>query len=311
MFAPRVALGQALCDLADEYEDLVVLDADVCTSTQTHLFREAHPERFYQCGIAEQNMVGLAAGMAAMGLMPFVSTFAVFVAKRAADQVRASVAYPELNVKLNGAYAGLPTGRAGATHSSVEDIAVMRAMPNMTVIAPGDSRETAQAVRASLDKEGPVYLRTVRCPVRTVFDEDHEFKIGRGYVLREGDDLAIISTGMMTPKAMEAAELLGAKGIGVRHVHMPTIKPIDRDAIVRASRDFGRIITVENHSVIGGLGGAVAEVLTDEAPCLLRRIGFQDHFCESGDNEAILSRYGMNVENIVRAAEKFLARGKG
>ena len=309
--APRVAFGQALCDLAPTYKKLVVLDADVCTSTQTHLFRQAYPDRFYEMGVAEQNMVCVAAGMATMGLTPFVSTFAVFAAKRAADQVRVSVAYPRLNVKLNGAYAGVPTGKAGATHSSVEDMAVMRAMPNMTVIVPGDPRETAQAVKAALDMDGPVYLRTVRCPVPVIFDESHEFEIGRSYVLHEGDDLAVIATGMMTPKALEAVKRLENEGVGARLVHMPTIKPLDHEAVIRASRDFGRIITIENHSVIGGLGGAVAEALTDDAPCFLRRLGFQDHFIESGDNEAVFSQYGMNVENIVQAAKEMVSIRKG
>ena len=311
MIAPRVAFGQALVALGQDYKELVVLDADVCTSTQTRFFREAHPDRFYQMGVAEQNMVCVAAGMSTMGLIPFVSTFAVFLAKRAADQVRVSVAYPKLNVKLNGAYAGLPAGRAGATHSSVEDIAVMRAMPNMIVIAPGDARETAQATKAVLDVEGPVYLRTVRCPVRVIFDENHRFEIGQSYVLHDGDDLAIISTGMMTPKALEAAERLKKEGIAARLIHMPTIKPMDREAVVRASREIGLILTIENHSVIGGLGGGVAEVLTEDAPCLLRRLGFQDHFVESGENEATFSHYGMNVENIVQAAEEMISIRKG
>ncbi|MDP6523509.1 MAG: transketolase C-terminal domain-containing protein [Kiritimatiellia bacterium] len=306
MIAPRVSFGEALRDLAPDYPKLLVFDSDVSPSTRTQLFAEAYPERFYQMGIAEQNMVCSAAGMATTGWMPMVSTFAVFLAKRAVDQVRVSVAQTKLNVKLNGAYGGLPTGRAGKTHAAVQDIAVMRAMPNMVVVVPADPMETKLAVKACLDFEGPVYLRTVRDPVPVIFGEDHVLEIGKSYVLHEGDDLAIISTGMMTPKALVAAEQLKKEGIGVRLVHMPTIKPIDRTAIVKASNDFGKILSIENHSVIGGLGGAISEVLTDEAPCLLKRLGFQDRFAESGDNEAIFSAYGMNSENIVEAAKAFV-----
>lgn len=307
IIAPRFAFGEALRDMGEEYPGLVVFDADVCASTQTMMFKEKYPDRFYQIGIAEQNMVGIAAGMATTGWIPFVSTFAVFLAKRAADQIRISIAYTRLNVKLNGAYGGLPTGKAGATHSSVEDIAVMRAMPNMTILVPGDPRETRQAVKASLDFSGPIYLRTVRCPVPVIFGEDHVFEIGKSYVIHEGSDLAVISTGMMTPKALQAAEILAKEGIKARVIHMPTIKPIDKQAIVKASEDFGKIIAVENHSIIGGLGGAVSEVLTELAPCLLRRLGFRDHFCESGDNETLFSKYGMNVENIVACAKDFVS----
>jgi transketolase len=277
----------------------VVFDADVGTSTYSARFREAYPERFIQAGIAEQNMVGMAAGMSTLGFIPWVSTFAVFLAKRAADQVRVSVAYAERNVKLNGAYGGIPTGKAGATHQSVEDIAVMRCMPNMTVICPGDPRETWQAVRAATDCRGPVYLRTIRCPVPVIFDESHRFEIGRSYRLHEGTHMTIISTDMMTPKALQATLELEKEGIHARLIHMPTIKPLDVEAVVGASRETGRLITVENHSRLGGLGGAVAEVLTEHAPCHLRRLGFPDVFGESGDDEAVLSKLGVNTESIV------------
>jgi len=306
MIAPRKTFGQALCDFAEEHPRLLVFDSDVSPSSQTKLFGDKFPERFYQMGIAEQNMVCAAGGMATTGWEPLVSTFAVFLAKRAVDQIRISVAQTKLNVKLNGAYGGLPTGRAGKTHSAVQDIAIMRAMPNMVVVVPADPMETRLATKACLEFTGPLYLRTVRDPVPVIFDESHRFEIGKSYILHEGDDLAIISTGMMTPKALIAAEQLKKDGIGVRLIHMPTIKPIDRDVIVSASKDFGKILTIENHSVIGGLGGAVAEVLTDEAPCLLKRLGFQDHFTESGDNEEIFSAYGMNSENIVESAKGFV-----
>ncbi len=289
---------------------MVVLDADVSTSTKTSEFRKVFPARFFQIGIREQNMIGIAAGMATVGLIPFASTFAVFATKRACDQVSISVAYPRLNVKINGSYGGIPTGKAGATHQSVQDIAIMRSMPNMTVIVPADGVETEKAVFASAEMEGPVYIRTVRCPVPVIFKEDYHFRIGKAVVLREGDDITLISTGMMTPKAISAAEILSREGINARVIHMPTIKPIDKEAILESAEKTRAIITIENHSIIGGLGGAVAEVLTESCPTILKRIGIRDHFGESGDNEAIFSKYGMNTENIVETAKKLL-EGRG
>lgn len=306
MIEARLAYGEALRDLGKENAKVVVFDADVGASTYTNKFKEAFPDRFYQMGIAEQNMVCVAAGMSTTGWIPHISTFAVFAAKRAADQVRVSIAYAKTNVKINGAYGGIPTGKAGATHQSVEDIAVMRAMPNMTVICASDAQETRQAVFRITEFEGPVYLRTVRCPVPVIFDENYKFEIGKSYILHEGDDITIISTGMMTPKALQAVCELEKKKIYVRLIHMPTIKPIDRNAIVKASKDIGKIITVENHSCIGGLGGAVSEVLTDEAPCFLKRLGFPDRFGESGDDEEIFTKYGINTKNIISAVEDFL-----
>ena len=307
--APRVAFGDALVELGGRDPEMVVFDADVATSTQTARFRDAYPDRFYQMGIAEQNMVGAAAGMSTLGFRPWVSTFAVFIAKRAVDQVRVSVAYPKLNVKLNGAYGGIPTGKAGATHQSVEDIAVMRCMPNMTVVCPADPYETRLAVFAAHEHIGPLYLRTVRCPVPVIFDAGHSFEIGRSYPLHEGSDLTIISTGMMTPKALAAVNALESEGIHARLIHMPTIKPMDEAAVIRAGRETGRIITVENHSCLGGLGGAVAEVLCAHAPCRLDRLGFPDVFGESGDNEAIFSKFGINTENIVAKARDAVRGG--
>ncbi len=280
---------------------MIVFDADVGASSYTARFRDAYPERFIQAGIAEQNMVCMAAGMSTLGLIPWVSTFAVFLAKRAVDQVRVSVAYAQSNVKLNGTYGGIPTGKAGATHQSVEDIAVMRCMPNMTVLCPGDPRETRQAVRAATDHRGPVYLRTVRCHVPVIFDETHRFEIGRSCRLHEGTHLTIISTGMMTPKSLQATLELEKVRVHARLIHMPTIKPLDIEAIVQASQQTGRIITVENHSRLGGLGGAVAETLTEHAPCRLQRLGFPDVFGESGDDEAIFSKMGVNTESIFAA----------
>jgi len=308
MIAPRAAFGDALVELGNINPEVVVFDADVGESTQTSRFGRAHPDRFYQMGIAEQNMVGAAAGMSTLGYIPWVSSFAVFIAKRAVDQVRVSIAYPKLNVKLNGGYGGIPTGKAGATHQSVEDIAVMRAMPNMTVIATADAVETRQAVLTSTKHIGPLYLRTVRCPVPVIFDDKYKFEIGRSYTLCNGSDIAIISTGMMTPKALTTAKQLDKEGIKTRVIHMPTIKPIDEEVIIKASKEIGQIITVENHSRIAGLGGAVSEVLTDQAPCYLKRLGFPDIFGESGDNEAIFSKYGVNVQNIFDTAKQILKK---
>jgi len=307
MIAPRVSFGEAMVELGERNSEVVVFDSDVCASTQTAMFRKAYPDRFYEFGIAEQNMVGAAAGMSTLGYVPWVSTFAVFLAKRAVDQIRVSIAYPKLNVKLNGAYGGIPTGKAGATHQSVQDIAVMRCMPNMLVLCPADPFETKAAVFAATEYQGPVYLRTVRCPVPVIFDAKHTFEIGRSYALTEGSDVAIISTGMMTPKALAAAAELDKQGVKARLIHMPTIKPMDVEAIVSASRDIGRIVTVENHSRLGGLGGAVAEVLTEHAPCKLVRLGFPDVFGESGDNEAIFTKMGVNTECIVAAAAELAA----
>ena len=309
MIEQRAAFGDALLELGAENPALMVFDADVGTSTYTARFRDAYPERFIQTGIAEQNMVGMAAGMSTLGLIPWVSTFAVFLAKRAVDQVRVSVAYAQTNVKLNGSYGGIPTGKAGATHQSVEDIAVMRCMPNMTVICPGDPQETRLAVRAATRHCGPVYLRTVRCHVPVIFDESHKFEIGRSYRLHEGTHLAIISTDMMTPKALAATLELEKQGVHARLIHMPTIKPLDVEAVVSASSEAGQIITVENHSRLGGLGGVVAETLTEHAPCRLLRMGFPDVFGESGDDEAIFSKMGVNTQDII-AAGLALARSR-
>ncbi|MBU8902534.1 MAG: transketolase family protein, partial [Victivallales bacterium] len=269
MIAPRAAFGDALVELGKTNPEVVVFDSDVGESTQTSRFGKAYPERFYQMGIAEANMVCAAAGMSTLGYTPWVSTFAVFLAKRALDQIRVSIAYPKLNVKLNGAYGGIPTGKAGATHQAIQDIAVMRAMPHMTVLVASDAVETRQMVLDSVKHHGPLYLRTVRCPIPVIFGSDYKFEIGRSYTLTKGDDVTIISTGMMTPKALDAVKELDKQGIKARLIHMPTIKPIDAEAIVKASKETGRIITVENHSMIGGLGGAVAEVLTEYAPCYL------------------------------------------
>ena len=307
LVAQRKAFGQTLVELGKEYADLVVIDPDVCLSTQTHLFREAFPDRFVQTGIAEQNAVGIAAGLSTMGFVPFLSAFAIFLTKRAGDQVRNAIAHPRANVKLNGGYGGLPTGGAGATHSAVEDIAVMRCMPNMTIFEPADAREAAIMTRMAVELDGPVYLRTVRCAVPTIFGDDHTLTFGKAVQLKKGADITIISTGMMTPKALEAAKQLEALGISVNLLHMPFIKPIDKEAILDAAQATKNIVTVENHSVIGGLGSAVCEAVAEEGiPCRVHRIGFTDIFLESGNDEELFTIYGMNTQNIVQKAKDIL-----
>ena len=306
--AQRTVFGQTLVELGGTNDRMVVLDADVGPSTQTHLFARAYPDRFVQVGIAEQNMAGIAAGLASVGFVPWISTFAVFLTKRAGDQLRNSIAHPRANVKMNGAYGGLPTGRAGATHSAIEDIAVMRAMPNVTILVPADPRETELCTRLATEIEGPVYLRTVRCPVPVIFPEGHRVVLGKSVRLKEGRDVAIISTGMMTPKSLAAAELLERKGVSVRLIHMPSIKPIDVEAIEDAAESIGRIITVENHSIIGGLGSAVCETVAERAPCKVRRLGFKDIFLESGDDEVLFDRYGISADGIAAAAMQLASK---
>lgn len=309
MIAPRDAFGDALVACGGRDPRIIALDADVGRSTQTYKFQEKYPGRFVQCGIAEQNMMGIAAGLAATGWRPVVSTFAVFAAKRACDQVRVSIAYPRMNVVINGAYGGVPTGRAGATHSAVEDLAVMRAMPNMTVLTTADAVETRLALEAALAHDGPVYLRTVRCPVPVIFEEDYRFEIGPARTLREGDDVCLAATGMMTARALQAAAVLAKEGISAQVLHVPTLKPIDAEAIAEVAERIGRIVTIENHSRIGGLGGAVAEVVTERAPCRVARLGFNDTFIESGDDEEVFTKLGLGLDRIVATAKEML-RGK-
>ena len=310
--ANREAFGQTLLKLGEIYKNMVVLDSDVCTSTRTCLFREKYPDRFIQMGVAEQNMISAAAGMSTVDdLIPWVSTFAVFASKRALDQVSISVAYPRNNVKINGSYGGIPTGKAGATHQSVHDIAIMRSMPHMTVIVPMDAVEVEQAMIAAMEYRGPVYLRTTRHESPVVLDPDtYTFKWGKAVVLREGRDVTLVGTGVKSVLALDSAKALQKKGIDARVLHLHTIKPIDEDAIVRAARETGGIVTMENHSVIGGLGGAVAEVLSEKQPALLRRIGFPDVFGESGDIDKIFHKMGLSVEHVVRTVQELLSHNR-
>ncbi|MHC4714049.1 MAG: transketolase family protein [Planctomycetota bacterium] len=306
----RLVFGEALVELADEYPHLVVCDADVSSSTQTKLFGRAYPERFFNFGVAEANMVSAAAGMAAAGLMPVVSTFAFLLATRASDAVRSLVAYNSLNVKLAGGYSGLSDYADGASHQSVMDISLMRAMPNMTVIVPSDITETRMAVKAMLEYEGPVFLRLLRESVGEDYGEDHPFRIGEGIALREGGDVAIIAAGLSVNAAMAAADTLAVNGVRARVIDMHTIKPIDESLIVAAAGETGAIVAVEENSLLGGLGSAVCEVVCQRCPVPVVRVGIPDRFGESGPYAEILSRAGLDEAHIVNAAEEAIRKKK-
>ena len=309
LISTRTAFGEALVEIAKERNDIVVLDADVASSTKASIFKEAFPDRFFEMGIAEQNMMGVAAGMATTKkIIPFAVTFAVFATKRACDQVSISIAYPKLNVKIVGSYGGIPTGKAGATHQAFEDIAIMRTMPNMTIIVPADAIEMKQAVKACVNYDGPVYLRCIRCETPIIFDKNYKFEWNKGVTLRDGEEVTIVSTGMMTPEALIATDILVDQGIDVRLVHLHTIKPIDKDILLKASIETRHIVTVENHSIIGGLGGAVAEVLSESEPALIKRIGIEDTFGESGSLNDLFCKYGLTAENIVKEVKEIIKK---
>jgi transketolase len=303
----RLVFGEALAELGGEDPRIVVLDADVSSSTQTQLFAAKYPDRFFNFGIAEANMVSAAAGMAASGCVPVVSSFALFLSLRAGDQVRAQVAHPGLNVKLAGNYAGLSDYADGASHQSVEDIAVMRAIPNMTVIAPSDITETRLALRAAIACEGPVFLRISREAVSDDYGPDHPFEIGKGIVLRDGHDVTLIATGTVVKLAREAADVLAERGISARVIDMHTVKPLDTELVTRAGIETGAIVTVEEHSVIGGLGGAVCEAVCANHPVPVFRVGIPDRFGESGAYPEILRRAGIDTKSIVWCAKRAMA----
>lgn len=306
--ATREAYGRALVALGEENPDVVVLDADLAKSTKTIDFKKRFPDRFFDFGVAEQNMMGTAAGLAAAGKVPFCSTFAVFAAGRAFDQVRQSIAYPRLNVKIGASHAGITVGEDGSSHQSIEDIALMRALPNMTVFVPADAVEVAGAVRAAARIRGPVYIRLGRAPVPVLHESDFVFRPGEAVLLREGRDAAIIATGIMVAAALEAAEILAQQGVEVRVLDVHTIKPLDMVAVVRAAKETGAVVTAEEHSVIGGLGGAVAELLGEKCPVVLKRVGIQDSFGESGKPAELLERYGLTPAHLVAAVHEVLRR---
>lgn len=305
--ALRVAFGEAVAELGETDPRIVVLDGDLGSSTRADIFEAAHPDRFYQMGIAEQNLLGVAAGMATVGFIPFVSTFACFAVARALDSVRVLIAQPRLNVKITGGYAGLLAGMTGKTHLIFDDVAIMRAMANMTVVAPADEVETRQAIRAMVDYDGPVYLRLTRPATPILFDDRYRFELGKSTIVREGGDVTVFSTGVHTTRVFEAAEILAGEGIDVHLVHVPTIKPLDEDGIVEAARRTDFVITAEEHTIIGGLGGAVAETLSDRYPVPVKRTGLADTFGESGPNDALLEKYGISVEKTAEAIRSYLA----
>jgi transketolase len=308
MSAIREVFGRTLVELGAENDNIVVLDADLASSTKTTYFAEKYPERFFQCGIAEQNMMGIAAGLASCGKIPFVTSFAVFVTKRTADQASISVAYPKFNVKIAGAYTGLFNGKTGATHMAVEDIALMRAIPGMVVVDPSDATEMNKALKAIVEYDGPVYIRVTRDEWPDIFDTSYQFKIGRASIVREGRDITLVSCGVMTSEAIGAAEILKSEGIEAKVLNVSTIKPIDKEAIIRCAVETGSVVTCENHSIYGGLGSAVAEVLSEEAPVRMARIGIRDVFNECGENMELMKKFGMSASDIAEAARNVLAK---
>lgn len=304
--ATRESYGNALAELGKEHEDVVVLDADLAAATKTGVFKKAFPERHIDCGIAESNMMGVAAGLAAAGKVPFASSFAMFAAGRAFEQVRNSIGYPKLNVKIGATHAGISVGEDGATHQCNEDIALMRTIPGMVVINPADDVEARAAVRAAYEYTGPVYMRFGRLAVPVINDNpDYKFEMGKGVVLREGKDLTIIATGLPVANSLEAAEKLAADGIDAKVINIHTIKPLDEELVVAAAQETGKVVTVEEHSVIGGLGSAVCDVLSEKAPTKVMKIGINDTFGESGPAVELVKKYGLDAESIYKKVKSF------
>ena len=305
--ATREAYGKALAVLANTNENVVVLDADLSKSTKTADFKAVAPERFFNMGIAEGNMMGVAAGLSTCGKVPFVSTFAMFAAGRAFEQIRNSICYPKLNVKVCATHAGLTVGEDGASHQAIEDISLMRSVPNMVVINPADDIETEAAIKAVAEMEGPCYVRLGRMAVSRVNDEtNYNFVIGKGITLAEGNDVAIIATGIMVEAALEAKEELAKEGINARVINIHTIKPIDEELIIKAAKETGVIVTAEEHSIIGGLGSAVAEVVSENCPVPVLRVGVKDTFGESGKPNELLEKYGLTSNNIVNKVKEVI-----
>ena len=305
--ATRASYGNALVELGKKHDNLVVLDADLAAATQTAIFKKAFPERHIDCGIAECNMVGVAAGLAATGKVPFASTFAMFAAGRAFEQIRNSVAYPKLNVKIGATHGGISVGEDGATHQCCEDFAVMRCIPGMIVASPADDVEARAMVEAAYEHEGPVYMRFGRAAVPVINENpDYKFEFGKGIVLREGKDVTIIANGLCVAASLEAAEKLAADGIQAKVINIHTIKPLDEELVIAAARETGKVVTVEEHSVIGGLGSAVCECLAEAAPVPVKRIGIYDVFGESGPAAALLEKYGLDGAGIYKQVKAFV-----
>lgn len=309
--ATRDSYGAALVELGAENPNVVVLDADLAAATKTGGFKKAYPDRFFDAGIAESNMMGVAAGLAASGKTVFASSFAMFAAGRAFEQVRNSIAYPHLNVKIGATHAGISVGEDGATHQCCEDIGLMRTIPGMIILNPADDNEARQAVKAAAAVDGPVYLRFGRLAVPVVMPADYKFEIGKSVQMTDGKDVTIIATGLLVQEALVAAEELKNSGIAARVINMATIKPIDRDAIVRAAKDTGLIVTAEEHNIIGGLGSAVAEVVCETVPVPVVRIGVNDEFGKSGKAVELLKKYGLSAEHIVEVVKQAVATHKG
>ena len=304
--ATRESYGNALAELGAEFENLVVLDADLAAATKTGVFKKAFPDRHIDCGIAECNMMGIAAGLAATGKIPFASSFAMFAAGRAFEQVRNSIAYPQLNVKIGATHAGISVGEDGATHQCNEDIALMRTIPGMVVINPSDDVEAKAAVRAAIEHEGPVYLRFGRLAVPVINDKpDYKFELGKGVVLREGKDVTIIATGLPVSECLAAAEKLAADGIDAKVINIHTIKPLDEELVLAAAKETGKVVTVEEHSVIGGLGSAVCDVLSEKCPTKVMKIGINDTFGESGPAVELVKKYGLDADSIYAKVKEF------
>ncbi|MDR1774751.1 MAG: transketolase family protein [Clostridioides sp.] len=304
--ATREAYGKALVKLGEKLENVVVLDADLSKSTKTNEFKKVYPDRFFNMGIAEQNLIGASCGLAASGKIPFASTFAMFATGRAYEIVRNSVCYPKLNVKICATHAGLTVGEDGASHQCIEDISLMRVIPNMTVLVPADDIETEQMIFAVADYYGPVYVRLGRSSVPTINTEDYKFQIGKGTILKEGKDVSIIACGIMVAEALKAGEILAEEGISARVVNMSTIKPIDKELLEDCAKNTKFIVTAEEHNVIGGLGSAVSEVLSENTPVMIKKVGVEDTFGESGKPAELLEKYGLTAMNIVAKVKEGL-----
>lgn len=308
MQATRDAYGEALVELGAQNRKIVVLDADLSKSTKTSDFAKVYPERFFNLGIAEQNLLGTAAGFAASGKIPFASSFAVFAVGRAYDQIRNSIAYPHLNVKIAATHAGVTVGEDGGSHQMLEDLALMRALPGMTIIVPADGKETKQAVMAAAQYDGPVYIRLGRPKVPQLFDDNYHFQIGKSVLMADGDDVTLIATGIMVAKALEAKEILAKEGISAAVVNMSTIKPLDTEMVVKMAAKTGAVVTCEEHNIIGGLGSAVAETLAEQKPVPMERVGVNDTFGESGQPDQLLDKFGLTAVHIAQQAQKAINR---
>lgn len=306
--ATRDSYGNALKELGATAENLVVLDADLAAATKTSVFQKAYPERHFDCGIAEANMMDVAAGLSTMGLVPFASTFAMFAAGRAFEQVRNTIGYPHLNVKIGATHGGISVGEDGASHQCCEDFALMRSIPGMTVMCPADGEEARQMVMAAYEMEGPVYMRFSRAPTPVFHGGDFKFQIGRGELLQDGTDVAIIANGIMVPEAMEAGKILAEAGISARVINMATVKPLDSEMVLKAARECGKIVTVEEHSIIGGLGEAVCSLVSENCPVPVKRIGVNDEFGHSGPFAPLLVQFGLCADNIVKQTKALLGK---